>query len=160
MRFGQNRRESKFLGRILIDWGIIEEEHLNKALVVKKEKDAAIGEIFVELGFAKEEDILHAVTYQYGLPYIPLESYDIDPEVINMVPVSDALKYLFIPLEKIGNSLTVAMSNPFKDQVLSEIERVCECNVRVCISTPSEILNSIDKYYTKPSFSLLPFDMS
>jgi type IV pilus assembly protein PilB len=161
MRFVQKRRETKFLGRILIDSGIINEEDLDKALAVKKVKNAAIGDIFVEMGLASEVDILQAVIFQYRLPYIPLDRYDINPEVINLVSAKDALKYLFIPIEKIGSSLTIAMSNPFKNRVLSEIEQVCDCDVQVCLSTPTEILNSIGKYYNKEAlFPLLPFDAS
>ena len=77
---------NKQLGDLLIERNIINERQLEKALAVQKERGGLIGELLVELGFAKEEDIAQSLTAQYGFPYLPLSNYDINPEIINIVP--------------------------------------------------------------------------
>jgi len=145
------RRNDKRLGQILIEQGSINAEQLDRGLKVHRERNnsALIGSILMELGLAKEVDVLGAVTSQYSIPYIPLDRFDINPEAINMVSAGDALKYLLIPIDKIGNNLTIAMSNPLNCGLLKKIESIAKCNVQTVISTASDIIRSIDRYYYK-----------
>ena len=77
---------NKQLGELLIERGIINDQQLEKALHLQKEKGGLIGEILVDLGYVKEEEIAQSLTAQYGFPYLPLGNYDINPEIINIVP--------------------------------------------------------------------------
>jgi type IV pilus assembly protein PilB len=138
---------NKQLGELLIERGILTQAQLDKALVVQQERRGLIGEILVELGFAKEEDIAQALTAQYGFPYLPLSNYDINPEIINIVPGRVARQYLLIPIDKIGNNLTLAMSNPLNVQAIEDVELLSGCNVQTFVSTSSDIKKAIEKYY-------------
>lgn len=127
--------------------GIITEQQLDKALVVQQKNGGLIGEILVEMGFAKEEDIAQALTAQYGFPYLPLSNYDIDPAVANIIPGRVARQYLLMPIDKIGNNLTVAMSNPLNVQAVEDVELLSGCSVQTFVSTASDIKRAIEKYY-------------
>lgn len=137
------------MGELLIERNLINRQQLDKALAVQKEKGGLIGEILVELGFVSEEDIAHTLTAQYGFPYLPLNSYEIDPEIINIIPDRVAWQYLLIPIDKIGNNLTVAMSNPLNIQAVEDVELLSGCNVQTFVSTSSDIKKAIEKYYKK-----------
>jgi type IV pilus assembly protein PilB len=135
------------LGELLIERGIINEQQLEKALVVQKEKGGLIGELLVELGYVKEEDIAQSLTAQYGFPYLPLGNYDINPEIIEIVPGRVAGQYLLVPIDKIGNNLTLAMSNPLNIQAIEDVELLSGCSVQTFVSTSSDIKAAIEKYY-------------
>ncbi len=138
---------NKQLGELLIERGIISDQQLEKALNVQKEKGGLIGEILVELGFVKEEDIAQSLTAQYGFPYLPLGNYDINPEIINVVPGRVARQYLLMPVDKIGNNLTLSMSNPLNIQAIEDVELLSGCSVQTFVSTSSDIKRAIEKYY-------------
>jgi type IV pilus assembly protein PilB len=138
---------NKQLGELLIERGIISDQQLDKALTVQKDKGGLIGEILVDLGFAKEEDIAQSLTAQYGFPYLPLSNYDINPEIINIVPGRVARQYLLVPIDKIGNNLTLAMSNPLNVQAIEDVELLSGCSVQTFVSTSSDIKKAIEKYY-------------
>ncbi len=138
---------NKQLGELLIERGIINENQLEKALTMQKEKGGLIGELLVALGFVKEEDIAQALTAQYGFPYLPLSNYDINPEIINIVPGRVARQYLLVPIDKIGNNLTLAMSNPLNVQAIEDVELLSGCSVQTFVSTSSDIKRAIEKYY-------------
>jgi len=137
----------KQLGELLMDFGVINAIQLEKALEVQKQKGWLIGELLVELGFAKEEDIAQALTVQYGFPYLPLSSYEVSAEILNFIPVKIARQYMLIPIDKIGNNLTLVMSNPLNAKALEEAEAISGCSVQVFVSTSSDIKKAIDKYY-------------
>ncbi|MBI5124126.1 MAG: hypothetical protein HZA72_01750 [Candidatus Omnitrophica bacterium] len=140
---------TKLLGELLLEKGVINEAQLEKALKVQKEKGGLIGQIIVMLGYAKEEEIAQALTVQYGFPYLPLESYEISQDVIKIIPENVAKQYNLIAIDKIGNLLTITMSNPLNNQAVEDIEMLAGCNVQVFISTMTDITNAIKKYYGK-----------
>jgi type IV pilus assembly protein PilB len=139
---------NKHLGDLLVERGVINQEQLDISLEYqKKHSGNLIGEILVELKFATERDIAQALTCQYGFPYLPLSSYEIDNEVVRSVPENVCRQFCLIPIDKIGKSLTVAMSNPLNFQALEDVELITGCSVQVFVSTASDVKQSIDKYY-------------
>lgn len=140
---------SKQLGELLIEKGIITKKEFDNALKIQKEKGGLIGQVLVALGFASEEAIAQAITMQYGFPYLPLKGYEIDQEVIDIIPENVARQYDLIPVDKIGDTLTIAMSNPLNVQAVEDIELLTKCNVQVFVSTLTDLDESIKKYYGK-----------
>ncbi|MCX5668069.1 MAG: hypothetical protein NTY34_07175 [Candidatus Omnitrophica bacterium] len=140
---------TKQLGELLLEKGIINQAQLDKALKIQKEKSGLIGQIFVTLGYVKEEEIAQVLTVQYGFPYLPLESYEISTDMIKLIPENVARQYNLIAIDKIGNLLTISMSNPLNIQAAEDIEMLSGCKVQVFISTMTDIANAIKKYYGK-----------
>lgn len=143
------RVTTKQLGELLIERKVISQKQLEKALKVQEEQGGLIGEILVALDFVKEEDIAQALTAQYGFPYLPLANYEIDAEVIKMVPENVASQYCLIPVDKIANNLTVAMCNPLNIQAVEDIELLTGCIVQIFVSTSTDIRSAIQNYYKK-----------
>jgi len=140
---------NKQLGELLIERGLINQKQLEHALNVQKESGGLIGQILVGLGYAAEEEIAQAITVQYGFPYLPLKGYEIDHEAISLVPEHVAKQYGLIPIDKIGDTLTIAMSNPLNIQAVEDIELLTHCSVQVFVSTQTDLSEAIKKYYSK-----------
>lgn len=138
---------NKKLGEILVEHDLITQSQLDMALELQKEKGGLIGELLVELKFVSEEDIAKTLTAQYGFAYLPLSNYEIDQELIKFIPERVARQYRLIPIDKIGDNLTIAMSNPLNSQAIEDIETLLGCNVQAFVSTNSDILQAIEKYY-------------
>jgi len=139
---------SKQLGELLLERGIINEAQFEKAMKIQRERGGLIGQILVMLGFAKEEEIAQALTVQYGFPYLPLECYEINSDAIKLIPENVAMQYNLISIDKIGDLLTIAMSNPLNFQAIEDIEMLTKCKVQVFVSTMTDVNNAIKKYYT------------
>lgn len=130
-----------------MEQGVITQQQLDKALACQREKGGLFGEILVELGFAKEEDIAQALTAQYGFPYLPLGNYEINTEVLTLIPARVARQYVLIPIDRIGDNLTVAMSNPLNIQAIEDVELISGCSVQTFVATSSDVRKAIEKYY-------------
>jgi len=137
----------KQLGQLLIERGVINKGQLDEALKAQKERGGLIGQILVDLGHASEEAIAQALTAQYGFPYLPLENYDINPDVVKIVPKNVASQFCLIPVDKIGSNLTIAMSNPLNTLAIEDIELVSGLCVQIFVSTGTDIKKAIEKYY-------------
>ena len=138
---------NKQLGEILVERGVITRVQLEEVLAFQKGKGILFGEALVQLKFGTEEDVVQALTCQYGFPYLPLANYEIAPEVVATVPIDICKQYCLVPIDKIGRSLTLAMVNPLNVQALEDIEKVTECSVQAFVSTATEINSAINRYY-------------
>ncbi len=141
------RMITKKLGELLVEQKIVKESELQKAMQIQKEKGGLLGSILVLLGFATEEQIAQALTTQYGIPYLPLKNYEIDLDIVKLNPRNVAEQYAMIAIDKVGNSLTVAMSNPLNLHAIEDIELITNCKVQTFVSTQSDIKAIIIKYY-------------
>lgn len=142
------RVTSKRLGELLVDRKVVTAEQLQKALTVQETKGGLLGEILVELGFCTEEAIAQVLTTQYGFPYLPLTNYEIDAEIIKLIPKNVARQFQLVPIDKVGNTLTVAMSNPLNTQAIEDVELITNCNVMVFVTTATEIRKAIEEHYS------------
>lgn len=138
---------NKQLGEILLDRGTITAVQLQEALNVQQQKQALLGEVLVDLKYTTEEQIVQALTSQYGFPYLPLSNYEIAPEVLSSLPLAVCRAYCLIPIDRIGKSLTLAMANPLNLTALEQTEEVSGCMVQAFVSTSSDIKAAIRRYY-------------
>jgi len=143
------KKIGKPLGQLLIEGGVIAKKQLDKALDLQKKEGGLIGEVIVSLGFAREEEIAYALSLQYGFPYLPLQSYDIPKVLLGIIPKQVASQYCLIPIDKIGNTLTVAMSNPLNPQALDDIEYLSKCEIQIFVATSSDIRTAIEEFYSE-----------
>ena len=135
------------LGEILIQRKRITREQLDAALQMQGDKGGFIGEILVSMGFIDERDIVVALVIQCGLPYIAVNKYNIDPQIVHLIPHEVALKEKVIALDRIGDILSVVMVNPLSDDKKEYLETLTKCQVVTFISTKSEIEEAILRNY-------------
>ena len=131
----------------MLERKIINEQQLQKAILIQKGKGGLLGSILVLLGHATEEQIAQALTTQFGFPYLPLTNYEVDASIVKLIPENVAIQYNLIAIDKIGNSLTIAMSDPLNIHAIEDIELITNCKVQVFVSTQTDVKESIKRYY-------------
>ena len=140
-----------FLGEILVARGVVTPEQLAQALEVQKKEAGFIGEILVNLGYAEERDIVVALIVQCNFAYIAIDKYELDRSVISLIPEDVARKYHLIPLDRVGDVLSVVMSNPLDISVKAEIQRLTHCRVAPFIATKVEIQRALNRWFGEHS---------
>jgi type IV pilus assembly protein PilB len=135
------------LGEILIQRKRITREQLNSALEVQRTKGGFVGEVLVNMGLLDERDIVVALVIQCGLPYIAVNKYTIDPEIVRLIPKDVAQKEQVIALDRIGEILSVVMVNPLTEEKKKYLEELTKCSVATFISTKKEIEEAIARNY-------------
>ena len=139
--------ERLLLGEILLKRKTITQAQLDHALEVQKKENGFIGEILMKLGYVEERNIVVALVVQCGLPYIAVNKYTIDPAIVNLIPKEVARQEQVIALDKIGDVVSVVMTNPLTPEKKARLEDLCKCRIATFISTKSEIEEAIAKNY-------------
>ena len=138
---------TKRIGEVLVERGIIDHKQLNEALAYQKDHGGLMGQVLIKLGFTTEEEVALALTAQYGFPYLPLDNYEIDGGLTSVIPEAMARQYCLIPIDRIGNALTLAMADPSNMKAIAEVELLTKCVVQTFVSTPTDIEKAIEKHY-------------
>jgi type IV pilus assembly protein PilB len=136
------------LGQMLVDDQIISADDLESALEQSVSSGVSLGRVLIEMGMASEWEMAAALGKQLNVPFITLSHYEIDSEVLKSIPEDIVRKYRIVPVDRTGDTLTIALSDPSNIYVLDEIRLLTQCQIIPVISFESDILESIDKYYS------------
>jgi len=135
------------LGQLLIQSGKIDEDQLQKALGIQKEKDVYIGVIFRELGYLDERELNRYISQQLKIPYLPLGHYDVDKSVMDLIPERIIRSQKMLPLFRLNNTLNIAVTDPLDASPINAARDATGLKIEPVIVTESEIVNAIDLYY-------------
>jgi len=140
--------ERRLIGEYLLQKGIISEAQLKEAVEEHKRTNRRIGEILIKRGFAREEDIARALGEQLGFTFMDLSTYQIEAEAAALIPKEAALRLQTIPVFKVGDSLTVAMTNPLDVGAIDELGCLSQgMRIKPVLATPTGIKEAIAKFY-------------
>lgn len=143
------------LGQLLLASKIISEEQLKEAMNLQRRDGGRLGTNLVKLGYITEEKLATFLSKQYGIPTINLDDYKIDPSVLKLIPVDMAMKYLIMPVARVGATLTIAMADPSNVFAIDDVKFMTGYNVEVVVSSESSILNAISTNYKGRGDSLI-----
>jgi type IV pilus assembly protein PilB len=133
------------LGELLVKSGLINDAQLQKALEQQKTQGGKLGYNLIKLGFVKEEEITKLLSQQYGVPSIALASYEIDEAVVKLVPSEVAQKYLVMPVNRHGATLTIAMVDPTNVFAMDDIKFMTGYNVEPVVAAEAAKKEPIDR---------------
>jgi len=137
----------KKIGDLLRERGIITAEQLNTALEELKKKGGYLSQHLIALGFVTEQDIAICLSNQYNFAYLPLRNYIIPGELLEIIPLKWMRIYTLIPIDKVRDTLSVAMADPLNEGVIQMLEQITNCEITVFISTYSELNEAINRYF-------------
>jgi type IV pilus assembly protein PilB len=135
------------LGEILLKESLITQEQLQKALEFQRSNGGKLGSCLTKLGFITDDDITGVLSRQYGVPSINLKFYEIDPNVIKLIPQDTAVRYQVIPLSRVGSVLTIAMTDPTNVFAMDDIKFMTGFNVEPVVASESAIGEAITRFY-------------
>ncbi|MGE5851222.1 MAG: type IV-A pilus assembly ATPase PilB [Candidatus Methylomirabilota bacterium] len=135
------------LGDMLVKATLITKDQLQKALQQQETSGGRIGSNLVKLGFISEDDITSFLSRQYGVPSINLSHFEIDANVIKLIPSEIAQKHQVIPINRTGNVLTVAMADPSNIFAIDDIKFMTGFKVEPVVAAETSIKNAINKHY-------------
>jgi type IV pilus assembly protein PilB len=139
--------EKKSFGEFLVGLGVLTADQLKKASQEQKQRGERLEQTAARLGYAKEEVILQCLADYFKLPYVDLDTYLIDENIVRTIPEELARRHTLIPLFKIGTTLTVAMPNPLNLPALDEVKNKVKGDVEIAIGTEKKIRKAIEQHY-------------
>ena len=137
------------LGELLVREKMISLQQLQRAQEEAKRTGKRLGHALTQLGFVNDTDLTQFLARQYSLPSINLNEFDIDPDVLKLIPKDIARKHMVIPVNRAGATLIVAMSDPSNIYAIDELKFLTQYNIEPVVASEQSIEDAIQRYYEK-----------
>jgi len=143
------RPEKVRLGEVLMQQKLLSEEQLNQALADQKRTGRKLGRVFVESGFVTEDQISGALARQLNIPYINLKFYNINADLVRLLPETAARRFRALVLEDRRETMLVGVSDPTDLFAYDEIARLIKKGVELAVVNETEVVAAIDRIYRR-----------
>jgi type IV pilus assembly protein PilB len=138
---------STWLGEILVKEKLISAEQLRDAVDDSRLNGGRLQASLVKLGLAGADDIALAISRHYGVPYISLPHYEIDPAVVKLLPQEMAVRHQVVPLSRVDRVLTIAMADPTNVAAMDDLKFLTGLELEPLIAPEAAITAAIQKVY-------------
>ena len=141
------------LGEVLVSEGLTSEAEIHVALSQQKQqKGKRLGEVLVELGMVDESAIARVLANRLGLPFIDLDSTDIESDALAEIPARVIREQQVFPIRADIETLTVAMGDPLSTEAIDAVRFTCKKRVVEVVATPTQLKTYIaDRLSTQES---------
>ncbi len=140
-------KKPEFIGKLLLDKGLITIEDLEQALLAQGKSGLPLGATLISSGCLSEDKFYRALSEQFGLAYLKLKNLQIPPAVIEQIPARISTHYKLIPISFENNLLTVAASNPPDINTLDELKLMLKKDIKVALASEADIISAMRQYY-------------
>jgi type IV pilus assembly protein PilB len=138
-------RSRKKLGDILVGWGVISATQADQAVQVAKGSGKRLGDVMVELGFAKEDQVAKALASQFGYEYVDLSANGVAKQInTKLIPEDLVKKHLILPLEKANGKLKLIIHDPMDLELMDMLRFRLNVEIEPRIAARSQIRKFID----------------
>lgn len=132
---------------ILVKNNLVSENKLKQSLETAKQKKKRLTEVLIEDNLIKEKDLFSVLSESLGFPLIDLKRMKIEDSILKIISQDVARRYQIIPISLIGDTLTVAMSDPLDIFAIDDIKSLTGYQISPVIVSPSELNATINQYY-------------
>ena len=134
----------KFLGQ----HRLVPEDVLTPALMAVRKRNGSrqSGQVSASLiaelvarGGVDLENLLNGILNRTKFAYLPIEYYDVDRQIVKMLPESVTLGRLIIPFDIISRTMMVALANPFDSVGKDAVQQLLDYNIQWHLASPEVI---------------------
>src|ERR1041385_656057 len=138
--------ETKPIGQLLLERGLVSEEDLKNALTLQQERRDKLGRILVDLGYVAERDVLAVVSDQLKIPLFGGE-YPAVPIEADRLPFRFLRAFNVIPVHLENNVLTLVMADPLDVEAQNTIRLRTEFGQEIYLGAEADIQQQLERLY-------------
>src|SRR5450432_3790028 len=148
-------KQQKRLGEILIEWGIVSAQEVQRALDHGKTKSLRIGEALDDLKICSEPNVYKALAAQHNMEYVDLDKNAVPPNAVNDIPDDIMRKYLILPLGKENGKLRIAIHDPLDLEMLDILRFRLNKEMRTVLAPKGRIKQILDELFNTTASSTI-----
>ncbi len=135
------------IGDMLVEQGLISQEHLSQALRMQKDKGLKLGEALIELGAINERTLLQNLASQARVPYIEPVFAMIEATVLAGISPEYLEKNVFVPFSRSEDGrVTVIVNDPKDDETLHAVQDLFKDRFDIAVGPKDAIKQTIEDY--------------
>ena len=142
--------ETKKIGEMLVDAGLISQAQLQEALRHQRITGGRMGSNLVALGFISEDMLMDFLAQKTGVPRLDLKSLDVPVQVLQRIPrrLADQLNVLPVSMKE-PKSLVLAMTDPSDLNAIDSARFASGMSIEPVVASYSALKQAITEQYRK-----------
>lgn len=143
----------RMAGREAIDDALCQVHSINAKLQAFPNKPGVAASLLGELikNGADAGELLTTILDRTKFAYIPLEHYDIDRQIVKMLPESLTLGRRIVPFDLVSRTLFVAVDNPFDNSAKLIVQQSVDYHVLWHLALPETLDRILRETYRLPA---------
>lgn len=142
-----NPAPQRRIGELLIEAGLITETQLSQGLDKQSEDGGKIVDLLIALKHLTPEQFVKFLARQPGVASIDLKQYDISNDLIDLVPREFVVRHELIPIDRLGQLLTIGMVCPLDQTTIDALEEVTKLRVKPLLCSAADVRSAIEQHY-------------
>jgi hypothetical protein len=136
------------LGTLIFRAGLLPAETIENALEEGVKTGRRLGEILIERGLIKEEDLTRLLAGQKGLPFVSLRERGVDPEAARLLAEDQARLFSALPIGHEDGVTVVALADPTNDILNRNVREALGQEARFVVAARSELNEVIGEVFS------------
>jgi tetratricopeptide (TPR) repeat protein len=146
------------LSKFLSQHRLVAEDVMTPALMAVRKRNGArqsgqpASSLIAELvarGGVDLEGLLGGILDRSKFAYLPLEYYEVDRQIVKMLPESVTLGRLIIPFDIISRTMMVALANPFDVVGKEAVQQLLDYNIQWHLASPAAVSKALADSYRR-----------
>ena len=135
------------IGELLVMLGLVNDQQVGQALQMQKRSDAFLGQILVDIGAIKPQDIGTVLADVWQVQYVDLMEANPDPAAVALGNEDLYRQTRSLALHREGNTIHVAMVDPLDVAAIDRIAEVTGCRVLPHLTMVGELQRTLNDLF-------------
>ncbi|MBF0216496.1 MAG: Flp pilus assembly complex ATPase component TadA [Candidatus Omnitrophica bacterium] len=122
---------------------------LKEAREIFFESGENVTDILIKLHKISRETFLSSVSMLTGITPLDLSRINIDRDLVSILPKRVALMYMVLPVARLGDVLTVAITDPTNIFAMDDLKAITKLNLRAVLSDKDVMREAITRFYER-----------
>jgi type IV pilus assembly protein PilB len=133
-------RSSRMIGEVVVDLGFADRDTVEHAVTVAREQGRPTGQVLVEQGVLRHDQLARVVAERFGLDYVDLSVYDLDMGAVHLIGAEAAKRYRAVPVGFAEDgTLLLAMADPTNVLTIDDVAMITGRRVRVAVASVEDL---------------------
>ena len=137
------------LGEILTAQNLITDEQLQTALTKQVTTGNRLGQVLISDGVLSNANLVSALSSQYKLPSVDLSRYDLDGNIVRLMPREIAIKHTAVPVSRSEDgAISVAIAQPSPEKI-ADIREQLDAPLTFLVADEDYVKEAIRTHYNQ-----------
>ncbi len=133
-------RSARRIGEVVVDLGFADSHAVEQAVATARSQRKPTGQVLVEQGVLRQDQLARVVAERFGLEYIDLSSYEPDMGAVNLLSAEAIKRYQAVPVRFMDDgALLLAMADPTNILSIDDIAMITNRRVRVAAASAEDV---------------------
>lgn len=144
------------LCELIVKHGLLKEKDVMEALHYVQGQNAQMNgetirmtlvQAISDRGLLSPEQLMAFITEKTNLAYMPLDIYDVVPDIVKLQPRDIAFKNCTTPFDRISHTILMATANLFDERAKKATQKVLDYNLQWYVCRPDDITKILKDVY-------------